>query len=177
MTFKEILLRSFTWWNGQTWGTYIYTRRKGEFVGTDELGNRYYTALGPMIDVSNGPQRRWVIYNGEADASTVPPSWRSWLTHTHDILPSEQKYVPREWEKPHLANMTGSAQAYRPPGSTLARGERQAATGDYLAWSPDGWSPTGREEDGKAGPDGDVPQAIQHPGTHGHELDLQKHSG
>jgi hypothetical protein len=97
----------------------------------------------------------------------VPPGWRGWLAHTYDIPPTEQTYTRREWEKPHVPNMTGTPHAYRPRGSTRAEGERPPATGDYVAWSPDGWSPGGRDEDGKRGRTGDVPRPEQHPGTHG----------
>lgn len=167
MTLKAFLLRSLTWWHGQTWGTYWYTRRNGEHVGTDELGNRYYRAMGPLIDPSTGPERRWVVYEGEVEASRVPPSWRGWLSHTYDVPPSAQAYAAREWEKPHLPNMTGTSQAYRPQGSTLASGRRPAATGDYVAWSPDDWSPPGSAPEGVS-PDGrDVPRPMAHPGTHG----------
>ena len=34
---KTFLLRFFTWWNGQTFGTQVWTKLYGEFVGTDEL--------------------------------------------------------------------------------------------------------------------------------------------
>lgn len=177
MKLIDFLARTFTWWNGQTWGTYWYTRRHGELVGTDEGGNTYYRAMGPLIDPSTGPERRWVIYNGEAEPSKVPPSWRGWLTHTHDVPPTIETYVPREWQKPHMPNMTGTPRAYRPQGSSLASGRRPPATGDYVAWSPDGVSPAGREPEGVS-PDGrDVPEAIAHPGTHGQSADLQKHSG
>ena len=111
MTFKEFLLRTFTWWNGTTWGTSFYTWRHGQFVGEDELGNRYYEAAGPLIDPSVGPRRRWVVYNGEADASKVPPGWRGWLAFTVDVAPSQESYVPRTWELPHRPNMTGTPYA------------------------------------------------------------------
>ncbi len=177
MKLIDFLTRSLTWWNGQTWGTYWYTRRKGELVGQDELGNLYYRAVGPLIDPSAGPERRWVIYNGEVELSKVPPSWRGWLSHTFDVPPSQQHYEPRFWEKPHLANMTGTRDAYRPQGSSQASGRRPPATGDYVAWMPDGEQPAGREPEGLS-PDGrDVPKPIAHPGTHGQDLDLQKHSG
>ena len=39
---KTFLLRFFTWWNGQTFGTQVWTTLYGEFVGEDEFGNRYY---------------------------------------------------------------------------------------------------------------------------------------
>ena len=97
-------------------------RRNGTFVGTDEFGNTYYKGRHAHIDPSTGPERRWVIYNGEAELSRVPPSWRGWLAHTHNIPPSQETYVPREWEMPHKANLTGTAGAYRPPGSIRAAG-------------------------------------------------------
>ena len=33
-------------------------------------------------------------------------------------------------------NMTGTPEAYRPPGSILGRGVRAKATGDYKPWRP-----------------------------------------
>jgi NADH:ubiquinone oxidoreductase subunit len=32
--------------------------------------------------------------------------------------------------------MTGTAQAYRPPGSALGKAQRLPSTGDYEAWTP-----------------------------------------
>src|SRR5919206_292318 len=93
MTFKEFLIRTFTWWNGTTWGTAFYTWRRGQFVGEDEFGNRYYQARGPLIDPSVGPRRRWVVYNGEIDASKGPPGWRGWLAFTSEVAPSAEHYV------------------------------------------------------------------------------------
>ena len=45
-------------------------------------------------------------------------------------------YTPREWQKPHLPNLTGSPAAYRPPGSILGDARRPQVTGDYDAWTP-----------------------------------------
>lgn len=136
MALKDTLLRIFTWWNGQTMSLALYTARSVRLVGTDEFGNTYYRANGPLIDRSVGPERRWVVYNGYADASRVPPGWRGWLCHAVDVPPSEESYTPREWQKPHVENMTGTADAYRPKGSQLSWGARPAATGDYVAWTP-----------------------------------------
>jgi len=124
-----LLARTFTWWNGQTWGTWLFTLRKGERVGEDSDGNVYYRER-------NG-RRRWVIYNGEAEASRVPAEWHGWLHHTVDTAPSEQAPVVKAWEKPHQANVTGTTQAYFPQGSLNAGGARARATGDYEAWTPD----------------------------------------
>jgi NADH:ubiquinone oxidoreductase subunit len=133
---KMFLLKLFTWWNGQTFGTQLWTWRFGEMVGKDEQGNIYYRTRGGKIDPVLGFERRWVIYNGLAEASRVPPSWHGWMHHTVDVPPTEEVYAPREWEKPHLPNLTGTPLAYRPSGSTLASGRRPKATGDYQPWTP-----------------------------------------
>jgi NADH:ubiquinone oxidoreductase subunit len=135
---KSFLLKLFTWWNSETFGTQFWTWMYGEKVGEDEFGNRYFRTKGGKIDPTLLFERRWVIYNGYAEASTVPPSWHGWLHHTVDVPPTEENYKPRAWQKPHRPNMTGTPGAYRPPGSTLAQGRRPKATGDYKAWSPEG---------------------------------------
>lgn len=136
MALKDTLLRVFTWWNGQTVSLAMQTARTGIFVGEDEFGNKYYKAEGALIDRSVGSERRWVVYNGYADASKVPPGWRAWLCHNGDVPPSEQDYTPRAWQKPYVENLTGTSGAYRPRGSQLNVGQRPAATGDYVPWSP-----------------------------------------
>ncbi len=133
---KLFLLKMFTWWNGQTFGTQLWTWRFGELVGEDEQGNRYFRTKGRKIDPTLGFERRWVVYNGLAEASRVPPSWHGWLHHTVDVAPTEESYTPREWEKSHVPNMTGTPLAYRPTGSTLSSGRRPKATGDYQPWTP-----------------------------------------
>ena len=133
---KSFLLQMFTWWNGQTVGTRFFTWRKGEKVGSDSFGNVYYRSRGGAIDPALGHERRWVIYNGEADASRVPPGWHGWLHHRVATPPSEESYAPREWEIAHEGNPTGSARAYRPKGSLLGAPAAQKAEGGYEPWRP-----------------------------------------
>jgi NADH:ubiquinone oxidoreductase subunit len=130
----EFLKQIFTWWNGQTIGTRFYTWRKGERVGEDEFGNVYYRAPSAIPD--SIPERRWVIYNGYAEGSAVPPGWHGWLHHRVATPPVQEKYVPREWQKPHQPNPTGTANAYRPPGSIMAPRPKPVAP-DYEAWRPE----------------------------------------
>ena len=85
---KSFLLKLFTWWNSQTFGTQFWTWMYGEAVGEDEFGNRYYRTRGGKIDRGLGFERRWVIYNGYAEASTIPPSWHGWMHHTVDTPPT-----------------------------------------------------------------------------------------
>jgi NADH:ubiquinone oxidoreductase subunit len=124
---KKFLLHFFTWWNGQTLGTRLWTWRKGELVGEDEAGNHYYR--------ERGGRRRWIVYNGEAEASRIPPGWHAWMHYRVDD-PPEGIYQPREWEKPHEPNLTGTARAYRPPGSVLNPKPQTQARPDYEPWRP-----------------------------------------
>ena len=39
---KEFLLRLFTWWHRQTFGTQVWTWRYGEFVGEDPTAHELY---------------------------------------------------------------------------------------------------------------------------------------
>ena len=124
----SILASIFTWWNGATIGTRLFTARKGVRVGEDGQGNVYYR--------SRDGKRRWVIYNGLNEASRVPPEWHGWLHRTTDLTPDELTIPARSWEKPHRPNMTGTPQAFRPEGSLLAGGVHAPATGDYESWKP-----------------------------------------
>ena len=126
---KTFLLQFFTWWNGQTLGTQVWTRRFGRKVGEDQQGNVYYqTADG---------KRRWVIYNGESEASRVPPEWHGWLHHSYDALPESHLPPPKIWEADYTPNPTGTPAAYLPQGALERGGRRARATGDYEAWTPD----------------------------------------
>ena len=133
---KLFLLRIFTWWSGFTLGTQLWTWRFGELVGTDEAGNRYFRTKGGKVDPTLGFERRWVLYNGYAEATRIPPAWHAWMHHIDDVPPTAETYQPREWEKPHQPNQTGTPYAHRPSGSTLASRRRPNATGDYQPWTP-----------------------------------------
>jgi len=105
----NFLKRLVTWWDGSTIGTQIFTARKGVKVGEDDAGNVFYT--------SRDGKRRWVIFNGEMEASRVSPDWHGWLHHTWDETPGERPVTHKAWEKPHLPNLTGTAAAHVPAGS------------------------------------------------------------
>ncbi len=124
-----LLGKIFTWWDGATIGTLLYSARKGVYVGTDTLGNRYFR--------SRDGKRRWVLYDGPNDASRVPPEWHGWLHGTFDDLPDAVLPPPRAWQTPPSPNLTGTPAAYRPAGAPERGGTRAAATGDYSAWRPD----------------------------------------
>ncbi len=121
------LLKSVTWWNGQTLNTQFFTWRNGEKVGEDDQGNIYYR--------NADDSKRWVIFNGEIEATRVSPEWHGWMHRTWDQTPTDKPVVHKEWQKPHQENLTGTMLAYAPAGSI--RRENPADRGDYEAWSPE----------------------------------------
>ena len=100
INFKQI----FTWWHKQTIGTSLKTLFFGKFVGSDELGNKYY---------KDKQDRRWIVYKKGIEASKITSEWYLWIHHTINDIPkgNKLKYL---WQKKHLENQTGSANAYKP---------------------------------------------------------------
>jgi NADH:ubiquinone oxidoreductase subunit len=123
----SFLNRLVTWWNGSTVGTQLYTWRKGQKVGEDAQGNSYYQ--------TRDGKRRWVMFNGEAEASRVSPDWHGWLHYTYDETPTDRPLAHKPWEQPHQPNLTGTVAAYAPSGSL--RQAQPAERRDYEAWSPE----------------------------------------
>ena len=119
----------FTWWNGATVGTALFTRMSGREVGRDEAGNIYYVH-------EDDPLRRWVIYPGNNDGSNVPPGWNAWLRGTIDELPEKELPPKRAFEQPAEPNLTGTMAAFRPDGALGSGRMRPASTGDYQPWTP-----------------------------------------
>jgi NADH:ubiquinone oxidoreductase subunit len=110
-------------------GLYFLTLFKGKFVGADGLGNQYFERPGKLR------ARRWVVYAGPADASVIGPEWHSWLHHLTDAPLPDGGGKP--WQRPHMANLTGTPESYRPAGHDYMGGNRAKASADYEAWSPD----------------------------------------
>ncbi len=124
-----LLKQIFTWWDGATIGTALFTWRHGQKCGTDGYGNVYYQS-------KNG-DRRWVIYNGPNDASRIPPDWYGWMHRQIEDLPDKALPPIRKFQKPPTPNLTGTPNAYRPSGALERGGRRAAASGDYEAWVPE----------------------------------------
>ena len=131
----NFLLKLFTWWDGATIGTSLFSAFNGEQVGTDAQGNTYFRSKTKKT--TDGRERRWVIYNGANDASRVPAEWHGWLHGSYDALPESHLPPAKIWEVDYSPNATGTAAAYRPQGALERGGRRARATGDYEAWTPD----------------------------------------
>ena len=93
----------FTWWNRQTFGTFLKTLFTGKYVGKDDFGNKYY---------KNKNDERWVIYSGNIEATKITSDWYLWIHHTVNKIPNEEihKFA---WQK-HSENKTGTSESYKP---------------------------------------------------------------
>ena len=113
--------------------TRLYTAIFGKRVGTDQFGNVYYIERSAR---KGHKARRWVLYKGKAEPSKIPAEWHGWMHYTL-AAPLQQNGKKRfSWEKPHLPNLTGTINAYVPPGHLTRGGHRAPSTSDYESWKP-----------------------------------------
>jgi len=117
-----------------TFGTWLFTKMRGELVGSDSDGNRYYQDKRMIPGMRR--RKRWVMYNGEAEASRVPAEWHGWLHYTTDAPPPPGGLPRKPWQKEHLPNLSGTPLAYHPPGSAMAESRDSKPKPSYEAWRP-----------------------------------------
>ena len=96
----------FTWWNKQTFGTFLKTLFYGKYVGKDDFGNKYY---------KSNKNERWVVYSKNIEATKITSEWFMWIHHTIDTIPElKDKRKRYLWQKDHLENQTGTQNSYKP---------------------------------------------------------------
>lgn len=104
--------------------------KSGEYVGTDDYGNKYYETKDP---VEIHLRTRWVEYQKwDIDMSHVEPGWHYWLAYGTDTPPSKLKpeqISERAYPLPkfHRVNFTGTPGAYVPYNTAKPKCE---------AWEP-----------------------------------------
>ena len=130
MFVKSLLKYLFTWWNGNTVGTKLYTFLKGKKVGEDYLGNSYFE--------SKNLESRWCIYRNQSEASRISPEWNSWLRYISNAVPTSDN-VKYEWQKRFDGNATGLGSAYTPTiiGVGRSKEDLEHYQSDYKAWKPE----------------------------------------
>lgn len=111
----------------------LLTSTRGKKIGVDQFGNTYFTGK-PRTGQKR--ERRWVMYNGQPEATKIPPEWHGWMHHQTDLIPQENNPLRQKWQKEHIPNLTGTPYAYVPPGHKLNDDTRGRVTGDYEAWTP-----------------------------------------
>ena len=133
---KTFLLRFFTWWNGQTFGTQVWTALYGEFVGSDEFGNRYYRTKGGKID----PVARLRAALGDLQRRRRgfdDPAGLARLDASHGRRAADPG-TGGAAAVVEAAPAQSHRHARRPAPDRLdaGAGRRPRATGDYKPWTP-----------------------------------------
>jgi NADH:ubiquinone oxidoreductase subunit len=104
-----------------------------DFVGEDEYGNKYYIS---KYKNSYNLHKRYVIYNGMAEPSKVPPMWHAWLHYLIDEVPMKGKVWEFDWQKKPEPNLTGTRETYLPPGHENNTRDELHYSSEYNSWDP-----------------------------------------
>ena len=117
------LANLFIWWNGQTIGTFFYTKFFGVFVGKDEHENTYFTT-------SDG-KKRWVNYKGDCNASSISPIWHSWIHKTTNNIPISKEEVKINKKENLNFKQINPKKTYNHKNF-----EKKSLYNDYMPWKP-----------------------------------------
>ncbi|KAF5184231.1 NADH dehydrogenase [ubiquinone] 1 alpha subcomplex subunit [Thalictrum thalictroides] len=84
------------------------------FVGADKAGNRYFTRKEDMAGIVK--EKRWVIFKGEEDPTSVPVEWICWLNGQRKKAPSAEEMAEleakRERVKLNVARYTADGSSF-----------------------------------------------------------------
>lgn len=59
------------------------------FMGVDKSGNRYFTRKEEIDGILK--EKRWVVFKGEQDPTSVPVEWICWLNGQRKIAPTPEE--------------------------------------------------------------------------------------
>lgn len=87
----------------------IFAKLRGTYVGSDEVGNKYFELRKKDLW---GRNVRTCIYNGMCDPTKVPPVWYAWLHYSKSDVKILKKQYP--WMKGNRLCLTGTIHAFNP---------------------------------------------------------------
>lgn len=100
---------------------------KGEFVGEDEFGNKYYKECGG--------KKCWVVYNGLVEVLFILLGWYGWIYYCVDMVLFEESYKVKFWQQFYEVNYIGMFGVYCLYGFILIFEKCLEVIGDYQVWS------------------------------------------
>ncbi|XP_050368087.1 uncharacterized protein LOC126786334 [Argentina anserina] len=77
-------------WLGRIAGMF----RSGSMVGKDKAGNRYFTRNDELDGILK--EKRWVVFKGEEDPTSVPVEWICWLNGQRKKAPTAEEMIELE---------------------------------------------------------------------------------
>ncbi|XP_038972597.1 uncharacterized protein LOC103724162 isoform X4 [Phoenix dactylifera] len=63
-------------------------------VGVDKVGNRYFTRKEEIDGATK--EKRWVIFKGEEDPTSIPVEWICWLNGQRKKAPTPEEMIELE---------------------------------------------------------------------------------
>ncbi|XP_044472931.1 uncharacterized protein LOC123201474 [Mangifera indica] len=64
------------------------------FVGVDKAGNRYFTRTEELDGIMK--EKRWVVFKGEQDPTSIPVEWICWLNGQRKRAPAQEEIAELE---------------------------------------------------------------------------------
>lgn len=98
-------------------------------VGGDDFGNTYY--IHKWKKTPSGFKRRACIYKSTPEVSKIPPLWHMWITYATNKIPSQSGYNNKDWQRPHMANASGTKFKY-----VFNKDEEYRPKKNYSPWKP-----------------------------------------
>lgn len=117
--------------------TKLYIKLRCKHVGSDLYGNQYFIEKHFQ---SKKIAKRFVVFNGEPEASKVGAGWHAWIHHTTNEIPKtlengKQKFHHKKLLANHCPNLTGTIFAYN-PSLTHNKAAKNNNLLDYTPWQP-----------------------------------------
>ncbi|CAN6457562.1 unnamed protein product [Victoria cruziana] len=108
--------------------------KSGSRVGTDKAGNRYFTRSEEVDGIMK--ERRWVIFKGEDDPTSLPVEWICWLNGQRKKAPTPEEMMELEARRKHVKLNIAKLQKEENE-EKLKRGVSQPSTATGKVGSPD----------------------------------------
>ncbi|CAL9107832.1 unnamed protein product [Musa textilis] len=68
--------------------------RSRTLAGVDKVGNRYFTRVEEIDGIMK--EKRWVIFKGEEDPTSIPVEWICWLNGQRTKAPTPEEMIELE---------------------------------------------------------------------------------
>ncbi|XP_027171263.1 NADH dehydrogenase [ubiquinone] 1 alpha subcomplex assembly factor 2 isoform X1 [Coffea eugenioides] len=76
------------------WAGIVGLFRNRTMAGMDKAGNRYFTRMEEIDGVMK--EKRWVVFKGEQEPTSVPVEWICWLNGQRKIAPTPEEMAELE---------------------------------------------------------------------------------
>lgn len=76
------------------WGKIAALFSNKTMAGVDKAGNRYFTRIEQIDGIMK--EKRWVVFKGEQEPTSVPVEWICWLNGQRKVAPTPEEMAEME---------------------------------------------------------------------------------